>query len=328
MGARIVRLSACLLASLPAFPVHGQITPSEASQIQSVIGNRIEALTLLGGDYGIAGGTFRTTGRLVSGGRTNTTLGTSKLGGAGDIGDPQPLGDLGVGWQPRLMGNLGFIKSTNDLDAPLLQNDVNTFKGYGIEFGGGARFWLSDGFSLAPTLMLLYGHTQNDYIARSPFMQANLARATTAGLVGYDIDTWTLRPALNVQYVLTLERVLITLSSEPVYFRTQTLHRSNINVDVNGSSGSLDNKIDIDAPLALELFGHELRGGGYFSRTDLFGDLKAGLDVNHLYEVHGRLVLDVLNSLWKVQWVGVGASYVWGDSMRGFTAGLDVSFRF
>ena len=40
------------------------------------------------------------------------------------------------------------------------------------------------------------------------------------------------------------------------------------------------------------------------------------------------MVLDFLNELWKVQWIGVSASYVWGTRFTGWTAGLDVVFRF
>jgi len=76
------------------------------------------------------------------------------------------------------------------------------------------------------------------------------------------------------------------------------------------------------------VYGHELRTGGFFSRTELFGDLKEGLDAQHLYEVHGRLVLDFLNQLWKVQWMGIGGSYIWGSNFSGWTVGADVSFHF
>jgi hypothetical protein len=97
---------------------------------------------------------------------------------------------------------------------------------------------------------------------------------------------------------------------------------------VGGDSGFVINKIDLDIPLGLEIYGHEVRSGGYLSRTDLFGDLKTGLDVQHLNELHGRLVMDFLNQLWKVQWLGFGASYIWGTNITGWTVGADVAFRF
>lgn len=88
-----------------------QITPAQATQLRDAIGDRIEALTILGGDYGIAAADFRSTGKFSFGESTDATLAVTKLGGSGDFGDVQPLGGLLVGWQSRLQGNLGGWKA-------------------------------------------------------------------------------------------------------------------------------------------------------------------------------------------------------------------------
>ena len=306
-----------------------QISPDQANLFRTGIENRIEALTILGGDFGLAGGSFRSGSNLQPGQVSSSVeFDVTKGGGAGDVGDPRPLGDLNVGWQPRLQGNMGYLESRYLPRAGLLANDTNEFTTYAIEFGGGARFWLSDRFSLAPTLMGLYGHTSNDYAARSAFMRTNQILATQLGLIDWRIDTWTLRPALDLQYVITWDRSIIALSSDPTYFHTEGFNSSNANVKIHGDSGSLANKIDVDVPLGVELYGHELRSGGYLSRTELFGDLKSGLGVQHMNEIHGRIVLDFLNQFWKFQWIGLGASYVWGTNISGWTVGADVAFRF
>ena len=103
---------------------------------------------------------------------------------------------------------------------------------------------------------------------------------------------------------------------------------SNPNVTIGGDSETWANKFDVDVPLGKQLFGHELRTGGYLSRTQLFGDIKGGLNTEHLNEVHTRLVLDFLNQLWKAQWIGIGASYYWGSNFNGWSVGADVAFRF
>ncbi|GAC1456758.1 MAG: hypothetical protein PVSMB1_06490 [Gemmatimonadaceae bacterium] len=317
-----------LIALLPC-AARCQITPSQANDIRAGIENRVEALTILGGDFGLASGSFKSSGKLQPGrASTNVESDVTKAGGDGDIGDPQPLDDLNIGWQPRLQGNMGYLQSTNLPRSGLRASDSSDYTTYAIEFGGGARFWLSERFSLAPTLMGLYGHTSNDYTARSAFIKTNRALATQLGLINWSVDTWTLRPALDVQYLINLRRTIVTLSSDPTYFHTEAFNSSNANVRINGNSASLSNKIDVDIPLGIELHGHELRSGGYLSRTDLFGGLKTGLGVEHMNEVHGRIVLDFLNQLWKVQWIGVGASYIWGTNITGWTAGADVAFRF
>ena len=317
-----------LFASLLSTAAQCQITPSQASQTRDAIGNRIEALTILGGDYGIAAANFRSTGKFSFGESADATLGITKLGGSGDIGDPQPQGSLPVGWQPRLQGNMGWLNSTQHLHGGLVEGDSTEVKGYGIEFGGGARFWVNDRVSFAPTVMGLYGHLSQTYTANSAFGRANLEKATQMGLVNFDVDTWTFITGVDVQYVYTWNRTILTFSSLPVYYHTESFESSNAHVNVNGDSESWANMIDVDIPLDVELFGHELRSGGYYRWTGLYGGLSTGLNESHLNEIHGRVVLDFLNQLWKVQWIGIGSSYVWGSNITGWTVGLDVVFRF
>jgi hypothetical protein len=312
------------------FPVSGpcQITPEQASQLRNAIGTRVEALTILGGDYGIAAANFRSTGKFSFGESADATVTVTKLGGAGDIGDPQPLGSLPIGWQPRIQGNMGWLDGTQHLHSDLVAGDITQIKTYGIEFGGGARFWVNGRLSFAPTLTGLYGHTSESYTANSAFMRANLEAARQAGLVDWTVDTWTVIPGVDFQYLITLDRTIITLSSTPVYYYTESFQSSNAHLNVHGDSGTWANMIDVDIPLGVELYGHELRSGGYYRWTGLYGDLRDGLHQSNLSEIHGRVVLDFLNQLWKVQWIGIGASYLWGPNITGWSAGLDVVFKF
>jgi hypothetical protein len=322
-------LAAAVVAGSLSGPTHAQFTPAQAAQIRNALNDRIEALTIFGGDWGIAAANFRASGKFSFGENTDNTLAVTKLGGSGDIGDPQPLGSLPIGWQPRLQGNMGWLMGTNHLDTGELAGDTSQIKAYGIEFGGGARFWATDRLSFAPTLTGLYGHMSNTYTANSAFMREHLPEATELGLVDWTVDTWTLITGIDVQYVYTWNRTIITFSSNPVYYHTESFKTSNANLNVAGDSESWANIIDVDIPLGMELFGHELRTGGYYRWTGLYGDLKSGLnDLTNLNEIHGRLVLDFLNQLWKVQWIGVGGSYLWGPHITGWTIGADVVFRF
>ena len=326
--ARTLGLATLLLLGVFSTGAQAQISPAQAALIQNALGARVQALTILGGDFGLSDGNFHSTEALRRRAGADVDTSVTKLGGDGDVGDPRPLGDLNIGWQPRLQGNMGYLESTSHRQARLLAGDTTELKTFAIEFGGGARFWTSERFSLAPTIMVLYGHTDDTYSAQSAFGRQNLPELQHLGLVDWSVDTWSLRPALNVQYVFSLDRALITLSTDGAGFYTHGFARSNLHVKVVGDSGFVTNKIDLDIPLGVEIYGHELRSGGYLSRTDLLGDLKEGLGVQHLNEIHARLVLDFLNQLWKVQWLGVGASYLWGTNISGWTVGADVAFRF
>ena len=330
-SAAFPRAAASLAAVLVSlFPVSGpcQITPEQASQLRNAIGTRVEALTILGGDYGIAAADFRSTGKFSFGEAADATITVTKLGGAGDIGDPQPLGSLPIGWQPRLQGNMGWLDGTQHLHSDLVAGDITEIKTYGIEFGGGARLWVNDRLSFAPTLTGLYGHTAETYTANSAFMHANLEAARQMGLVDWNVDTWTVITGVDFQYLIALDRTIITLTSTPVYYYTASFQSSNVHLNVHGDSGTWANMVDVDIPLGVQLYGHELRSGGYYRWTGLYGDLRDGLHESNLSEIHGRVVLDFLNQLWKVQWIGIGASYVWGANITGWSAGLDVVFRF
>ena len=326
-SARALSLVALPLLSALSATTQAQVSPAQVAATRSVIGARVEAMTILGGDFGLSDGNFHSTGSL-GGEPSDVDTSVTKIGGSGDVGDPMPLGDLDVGWQPRLQGNVGYLQSSDHLQTPSLGGDTSKLRTFAIEFGGGARFWTSQSFSIAPTAMVLYGRTDDTYYAYSQFGRQNLAYLQQLGLADWSVDTWTLRPAVNLQYIIALDRVLITLSSDPTGFITHGFNRSNAYEKIGGDAGLVTNKVDIDIPLGIEFYGHELRSGGYLSRTDMFGELQEGLGVEHVNEVHVRLVLDFLNQLWKLQWLGVGASYLYGTNINGWTIGADAAFRF
>src|SRR5258705_13847337 len=84
-----------------ALPLQAALTPAQINGFRNDIGNRVEAATILGGDYGVGGGTFNS-----GSGPNNVDLNISKFGGSGDVGSPKPLGNLDIGWQPRLQGSM------------------------------------------------------------------------------------------------------------------------------------------------------------------------------------------------------------------------------
>jgi hypothetical protein len=316
--------AAGFVLSLLAMSASAQLTPSERNFFNTTVGDRIEAMTILGGDYGVGGGTFTTSGRN----NDSVDINVSKFGGSGVIGAPRPLGSLDIGWQPIVQGSMGYLTANNDFHNPINGGDSSDDKTFAIQFGGGARFWFNDNFSIAPTFMGMYGHTENNYNALSPFGRTHQILASQEGLINWSADTWTIRPSINFQYQYVWKRTIMTFSTEPTYFYTQSFNSSTANIDINGNSEVWANKIDVDAPLGVELFGHELRTGGFFSRTDLFGGIKDGFNTGNIYEAHGRIVLDFLDQLWKVQWIGLGVSHLWGGNFTGWSIGADVAFRF
>jgi hypothetical protein len=304
--------------ALPLFP----LPPAVANDIQTTANSRIEAQDILAGDYGINGGSYT--------GDNNTKINITKFGGAGDVGDPMAIGNTGIAWQPQLQGNMGVssAKRTYDFSSGperVANGDVNIDNTFAVQFGGGARFWVTDKLSFAPTIMGMYGHTYNSFTGNN---NVDYEKAKDDGLIGWNVNTWTIRPAGQIQYVETWKRTIFTFSSDGTYYHTESFTSSNPNFSVNGNSQTWENKIDVDVPLGVELYNHELRTGGYFQRTEFYNDIEKGLNTDHLYEINGRLVLDFLGQLWKLQYIGLGASYLWGSNFHGVSYGIDAAFRF
>ena len=155
------------------------LSPDAVDGFRNVVGDRTEAVVVLAGDQGFSDGYFS---QVTAGAdQRSVDVNISKFGGAGDVGDPEPLGNLPFDWQPRLQGSMGYLTAKNDYHGGLLQNDESKYNTFAIQFGGGARLSFNDHLSVAPTIMGMYGHTENEYTARSAFAQANFTQRRTSG---------------------------------------------------------------------------------------------------------------------------------------------------
>lgn len=323
MKAGLLRVaSASLLAFAGASTFAQPVVPPQAiRQFEDVIGNRVEAVTILGGDYGAAGGIYTFRGGDVA----NVSLG--KTGGGGDIAAPRPLGESGLKWAPVLQGNLGHISAMNEFHTGYLRGNKSVYDVLAAQGGGGARFYFTDHLSLAPAISGIYGHTENEFKPRNAVGDA--VKAAAAGTyVDWKLETWSVAPSLDLGYEWWWRRTAFEFSSRYNFFHTESFDSSSPVVSVNGDSHTWENKLDADVPLGLKVFGRELHTGGFLARTELFGAAAQGLNADHVYTVNGRFVVDLPGKVWKVRWLGLGASYLFGDHFGGWTAGVDLRFQF
>ncbi len=299
-----------------------QTLPSAAvDQFNHTIGARIEAVTILGGDYGAAGGlyTFR--------GGTLADVSVAKIGGGGDIASLRPVGSGEMGWAPVLLGNFGSLSAVNTFQQGYLQGNQMKYDTLAVQLGGGARFYFTEHLSLAGTVSGIYGHVENEFIPKNAIGETvhELASGT---FVDWDLDTWSVAPGVDGRYEWLWGRTRFEFSSRYTYFHTENFSGSSPSISVDGDSGTWENKLDADVPLGWKVFGRELHTGGFFSRTEVFGGAANGLNADHIYTVNGRLVLDFLGRIWALRWLGLGTSYFWSDNFGGWSAGVDVRFKF
>jgi hypothetical protein len=309
---------ACVSVEVTA---NASLPPAAVEQFNQTIGARVEAVTILGGDYGAAGGlyTFR--------GGTLADVSIAKIGGGGNVASPKPLGWGDVSWAPVLLGNLGHLSAVNTFQQGYLRGNEMKYDTLAAQVGAGSRFYFTERLSLAATASGIYGHVKNEFHPKNPIGEAvhDLASGT---FVDWELDTWSVAPSVDGRYDWGLGRTRFEFSTHYTFFHTESFSGSSPVIHVGGNSSTWENKIDLDVPLSWRILGHELHTGGFFSRTEIFGNASTGLNEDHVYTANGRVVLDLLGHVWKVRWLGLGTSYFWGDHVNGWSAGMDIRFQF
>ena len=254
-------------------------------------------------------------------------LSITKIGGSGLIASPKPLGLGNLQWAPVLQGNLGMVSVENRFKTGYLEGNQMNYDTLAIEAGGGVAIFLTDNLSLTPTLSGIYGRVENRFSPHNT--TGDFVKSVGSGtLVDWTMDTWSVVPALELDYQWTWGRTVFDFSSGYDFFHTESFESSSPIMGVKGNSSTWENKLDVDLPLGLKVFSRELHTGGFFSRTEVFGNAAQGLNTGYVYTANGRLVLDFLGKLWKVKWLGVGASYFWGQNFSGWSAGMDLRLKF
>jgi hypothetical protein len=311
-----------LLAFTPSFAYAQQaLPPAAVEQFQHVIGTRVELVTILGGDYSPAGGLYSWRGGSLA------DLNIAKLGGGGTVATPASLGVGSLTWAPVLQGNIGYSTVENDFATGYLQGNRTSYTIFAVEAGGGARFFLNDHVSFAPTISGIYGHIENSFIPQNSV--GNMVKAAASGtFVDWELDTWSLVTSLDMSYGFLWRRTTFVFSSTYSFYHTQSFKSSSPVVGVNGDSQTWTNKLDVDVPLGWKLFDRELHTGGFISRTELFGGAAIGLNSNYANTANARFVLDIPSRVWHLRWIGIGLSKIWGDHFDGWTAGVDVKLEF
>lgn len=297
------------------------LSSSVVEQIGQVAGNRIEALTILGGDHGASGGLYTLSNE------GNKEVSVTKLGGSGVIGDPRALGSSGVKWAPLLLGNLGWITTEHEFDSGALRGNRSESSFFALQGGVGARLYMGERFSLTPEVSAIYGHTEHHFYAENDTGRA-IRRALGDDLADLEIDTWSVVPALTARYDWKWGRTEFALSSRLSNFYTESFDSTSDLLNVEGDSVAWENKLDVDVPTGLQVLGRELHTGGYISRTELGGGAADGIGCDALHTVNGRMALDMTETFPWLRWLGVGAGYTWGEDVDGWSAGLDVRLKF
>ena len=322
----VLGLSGTVLALvLTAGVARAQILPPGAlEQLDHLVGSRVETFAVLDTQSGASGGTY--TSKL-----NDTDFAITRVTGRGDVAEKRPLGESGILWSPVLEGGVGYGTFENNFNTGPLAGNQSTIDSLAVFLGGGVRFTVWEHLSLAPTFGVIYAHTDNDFDARNDAGREVLRLAGSDAvndLVNWSADTFTLVPGIELRYRRLFGTIQLTLKSAFKYFHTEPIERSTSALSFESTSQWWFNEVDVEWRMPLYLWGRQLRTGGYFARSDVFGGLEDSFGTSYFYQSGGRLVMDVQGLLWKLEYVGIGAGYFWSDRFSGWTIGAEISFAF
>ena len=317
----LLALVLCLLGG--ARRAAAQPAPSPAdirNQLDQVVGNRVEATAILGGQEAPQGGLF-------GWGFNDVDAGVLKYPWSTELGAPRPLGAGGLTWTPVLLGSVGTAYFTNQFrDGPLAGNE-STYTTYSLGLGAGPRIGLLPDLSVLPSFSLLYAYTENDFDAGTEGGRA-AEQAVDGRLVNWHTHTLTFIPSLALRYRPTFGRVTLGLTSTYTYFATVPIARSTEAYSFTSESQVWNNRVEVDVVTPWTVAGWPLLAGGFVNRADLFGGIRQSLKSDHFYSTGAHVGLDPKGRLWKVTEVGLAGSYFWSDAFSGWTFGIDLAVAF
>jgi hypothetical protein len=304
-------------------PVAAQPEPSLAdvrNQLDQVVGNRVEATVLLGGQQLPQGGLFGWQFNDVD-------ARILKYPWSTELGGRRPLDVGGLEWTPVLLGSIGAGHFANHFaDGPLAGN-TSTYDTYSVGLGAGPRIWLLPELSVLLSFNLLYAYTENDFDAGTdPGRGAE--QAVDGHLVNWHTHTLTFIPSVELRYRQSFGPVTATLTSNLTYFATIPIARSTEAYSFTSDSQVWNNRVDLGVATPWSIARWPILVGGFFERAELWGGLRQSLKADHVYAVGGHAALDPGGRLWKVSEIGVAGSYFWSGSFSGWTLGLDWAVTF
>jgi hypothetical protein len=312
IGAAFLLFSAGSLA-------RAQISAAALQQLDTAIGQRVEATAVFG--------TQSIASRAGLGWTLDDATGyIYKIPWKTELQDPGPVGDQGLLWAPVFEGGIGYGGFANHFDNNVLVGNESDFSTVALSLGGGPRIYFGDsGFSVLPAFDLLYAYTANDFEANTPLGQAVAANGQ---FVNWQVHTLSLVPSFDLQFKKTYGRWIPKFTSDFAYYNTRPIYRSTDALSFRSASMLWANKFDLDYVTGWKVLDCPVHFGGDIARTDLFEGLQAALDTDHYYQTDGRITLDVLGRLWKVDTLGVTAGYFWCNAFTGFSVGLECSLKF
>jgi hypothetical protein len=320
----VIALLATALVALagPALAWGQTLTPTQRQQLDEGVGDRVGALTVLASDQSAAGGLYGWRGNEE---RVDVTKFTWYVEFNED--DPLPLGDTGIRWSAVYQGAMGYVEVNTEFPNTFLAGNHSTTKSLILGMGGGARFYLTEDFSVLPTFQLIYSYTRERFDSKNA--NGDLVQSASGGeFVDWDVNQLTYSPQAEIRFRHRWGDWRLTVSSVYSYYQGQPVGSVPDVSAFESESNVWLNKADLEWWTPLFISHYQVRTGVFFQRQDLYGGVVNALLTDFVYAVGMRVVLDVQGYLPLCEYIGLGATYFWSNVFQGTSWGIEVSILF
>jgi hypothetical protein len=317
---RIAILIFFCAALVPALARSQAVPATEMNQLNDVIGSRVQTSLVLATANGINTGGYKW--------NLNDTSGTiTRVTWEFDASDKKPLGETGLTYLLDSEGGVGFANYDNHFDNGVLDGNDSKFRTVALGEDIGPRVFFNDYFSLLPQFGLIYGYTKNSFSANNATGD-ELEDLVPGGDVDWSANTLTLTPGMQFQYEQIFDWLKVQFRSGWMYYYTFPIATSTDDYSFHSTANSWQNGLDLDCDLGFPEGKWHYFVGGAFSRTDLWGGLRQTMDVDHYYDISGRVVIKTKKTPFYFNQFGLGGGYTFGKGFHGTYFGLVVGLAF
>jgi hypothetical protein len=245
-------------------------------------------------------------------------------------------------WKPFLEGNLSYFEADSNYDNlesllgrfdtgenPVTLDETEAdmeWTGYSALIGLGVKIPITQKWSFSPSVDLAYSRFENETEFSGPggpdYQELLDGLATN-----WTLDTLTYVGSLRIDYEKELDKTLFHLIGKYSHMYTDFRHDDDVLDDFNVSNDILTAQIELSGPLGYSFKGNDLGWNLLFAHHRFEGEIGSLVGVVDYYNEVGAFIrTDFAREILYTNSLKLGASYVNGDDIEGYTFRLSFGF--
>lgn len=236
-------------------------------------------------------------------------------------------------YQPFIQFTYGNSKYTQksiiNIDGTPFEEDIgkeNTLdiKTHTFSFTTGIRWEYMKGFSIEPSIGLAYSHLKYKEESDTLIYQRIIEEHPSLYRDYFDttVDIYSLIPSLKHSISYSPGFGTIGFNLHYMYQYSSKLRSKSRYADISANSSMLNTMLDYEIPTGYAIFDRDLAVKPFIARTDFFGDVREGMDLDYLHEFGLNFIVDVGNFHDLFSRLQFGGSYITGHDFQGWKFGL------